>query len=138
MTESLDSFQNTFKKDILLFKNDILKDIKVIEYKLNSKFETNSLSTENTLNEYKNKIDILTQKVYDLSSLIMVDKNMKEKIDSLIKFKDNIKDELMNQKLKIESNYKELHDSLYSHDKLLAEGFKPIKLGGGAEGGCFN
>ena len=121
MTESLDSFQNTFKKDILLFKNDILKDIKVIEYKLNSKFETNSLSTENTLNEYKNKIDILTQKVYDLSSLIMVDKNMKEKIDSLIKFKDNIKDELINQKVKIESNYKELHDSLYSHDKLLAE-----------------
>ncbi len=121
MTESLDSFQNTFKKDILLFKNDILKDVKVIEYKLNSKFETNSLSTENTLNEYKNKIDILTQKVYDLSSLIMVDKNMKEKIDSLIKFKDNIKDELMNQKVKIESNYKELHDSLYSHDKLLAE-----------------
>ena len=121
MTESLDSFQNTFKKDILLFKNDILKDIKVIEYKLNSKFEANSLSTENTLNEYKNKIDILTQKVYDLSSLIMVDKNMKEKIDSLIKFKDNIKDELMNQKVKIESNYKELHDSLYSHDKLLAE-----------------
>ena len=46
MTESLDSFQNTFKKDILLFKNDILKDIKVIEYKLNSKFEANSLSTD--------------------------------------------------------------------------------------------
>jgi hypothetical protein len=113
--------QSTFQKNVLLFKDDVLKDLKKIENKLNTKFDSNTITMENKLNDYKNKIEILTQKVYDLSNLIIMDKTMQEKVESLLKFKDQIKDECMNQGLKIDSNYKELHDSIFNHDKLISD-----------------
>lgn len=113
--------QSSFQKNVLLFKDDVLKDVKKIENKLNTKFDSNSILMENKLNDYKNKIEILTQKVYDLSNLIIMDKTMQGKVEELLKFKDQIKDECMNQGLKIESNYKELHDSIFNHDKLISD-----------------
>ncbi len=113
--------QSSFQKNVLLFKDDVLKDVKKIENKLNTKFDSNSILMENKLNDYKNKIEILTQKVYDLSNLIIMDKTMQGKVEDLLKFKDQIKDECMNQGLKIESNYKELHDSIFNHDKLISD-----------------
>ena len=113
--------QSSFQKNVLLFKDDVLKDVKKIENKLNTKFDSNSILMENKLNDYKNKIEILTQKVYDLSNLIIMDKTMQGKVEELLKFKDQIKDECMNQGLKIDSNYKELHDSIFNHDKLISD-----------------
>ena len=113
--------QSSFQKDILLFKDDVLKDLKKIEIKLNSKYENSSLSMESKLNEYNLKIETLSQKVYNLSSLISTDKNLQEKVDSLLKFKDQIKENYMEQELKINSNYKELHDSIFNQDKLITE-----------------
>ena len=113
--------QSSFQKNILLFKDDVLKDLKKIEIKLNSKFENSSLSMESKLNEYNLKIETLSQKVYNLSSLISTDKNLQEKVDSLLKFKDQIKENYMEQELKINSNYKELFNSIFNHDKLITE-----------------
>ena len=113
--------QSSFQKNVLLFKDDVLKDVKKIENKLNTKFDSNTIVMENKLNDYQNKIDILTQKVYDLSNLIIMDKTMQGKVEDLLKFKEQIKDECMNHGLKIESNYKELHDSIFNHDKLISD-----------------
>ena len=128
MTEQQNTFrnllnypQNNFQKDFLLFKNDILKDIKLIENKLNSKFDKNLSSVEIKLDDYKNKTISLNQKVNDLSSLIIINKNMEEKMNLLLQFKNNTKDEFINQKVKIESKYKELHDLIFGHGKLLSE-----------------
>ncbi len=113
--------QSSFQKNILLFKDEVLKDLKKIENKLNLKFENCSSSLENKLNDYNLKIENVSQKVNDLSNLISVDKNIHEKIDSLLQFKAKMKDEYMAQELKINSNYKELHDSIFNHDKLISE-----------------
>ena len=49
--------QSTFQKNVLLFKDDVLKDLKKIENKLNTKFDSNTITMENKLNDYKNKIN---------------------------------------------------------------------------------
>ena len=118
--ESISS-KNTFNKQILLFKEDVLKDIKIIENKLKNKLDNNSIIIENKFNDYNNKLENLSQKIYNLSNLISFDNNIQEKIDSLIKFKNKIKDDYLSQDFKIESNYKELRDSIFAHDKLLSE-----------------
>ena len=119
--EILSSTKNSFNKNFLLFKEDMLKDLKKIENKLNNKFDNNSIIIENKFTDYNNKLENLSQKIYDLSNLISIDKNIQEKIDSLIKFKNKIKDDYLSQDFKIESNYKELRDSILSHDKLISE-----------------
>ena len=115
------SISNFSQKDLLFFKNDILKDFHNIENKLGGKYEKLSMNMESKLDMYENKINALSQKVIDLSNLISTDKNIQEKVIELTNFETRMKEEVSLLKIKIEDNTQDIQNTIFKYDKLFSE-----------------
>ena len=109
------------KEDILFFKNDILKDLKILETKLNMKFEGQSSLIKDNLNKYDAKMESITGKISTLGSQILTNTSLKEKVDELYEFKKNIKDNFLMQDIKIDSLMKDLNNAINRYDNILLE-----------------
>ena len=112
---------NFSQKDLLFFKNDILKDFHNIENKLGGKYEKLSMNMESKLDMYENKINALSQKVIDLSNLISTDKNIQEKVIELSNSETRMKEEINLNKIKIEGNTQDIQNTIFKYDKLFSE-----------------
>ena len=60
IVSQIDEQNKNIKKELLYFKDDILKDIKIFETKLNSKYNESQQSIEQKLKYYEEKIEQLT------------------------------------------------------------------------------
>ena len=76
------------KKDLLLFKDEILKDIKKQQIKLFEKAEDNEKYTIEKIEEFNIKIQKFSENINNLSNMIITDKTIREKVESLIEFKN--------------------------------------------------
>ena len=77
----------TLQDDLKYFKNDILKDIKNTENKLNQKFDIQNNGFENRLEEMEKKSNILNQKFSILNEAISNQNIIKERISILELFR---------------------------------------------------
>ena len=59
-----DPTPKNIKEDILFFKDDILKDIKRFENRINLKFEGQTSMLKDKLDKYDLKFEALTEKIY--------------------------------------------------------------------------
>ena len=109
------------KKDLLYFKNDILKDIKQIEIKLNSKYNENSNSFDLKFKEYDNKMNIILNKISKISELISIDNSIKEKVEKLNQKTQKIDDTITINEIKLDSIDKDLHNAIYKFDKMFSD-----------------
>ena len=109
------------KEDILFFKNDILKDLKKLDNKLNIKFEGQfSLLTEK-LDKYDLKMEAITEKIASLGNQISTNFSLKEKVEELYEFKNKIKDNILNLDIKIEGLMRNLNNTINRYDNILLE-----------------
>ena len=88
-----------FQKELLYFKDDILKDLKSFESKLSSKYNDVQQSIETKLKYYDEKIEVLTEKMSNVSITSNQNKTLEEKIENINKFKDQIKDQVLQMRL---------------------------------------
>ena len=119
--ENTNSPKLTLKKDLLYFKEDILKDIKKIENRLNIKYKENNSFHESKFREIEEKIDFISQNIIDLSNLISLDNNIKEKVDNLLTTKEKFEDYITQNNIQYNTMYKDLHNSIFKYDKLFAD-----------------
>ena len=111
-----------FLNDFLFFKNDILKEIKQLDLKINLQ---NNLSNEinQRLNLYNSKIENLSKKVDDFSKSI----NHKsgetnyytDKLDALFEFKSKIEQDSITQNCKFQLMAEELKNAINKYDRLI-------------------
>ena len=94
------SIQNSLQKDILYFKDDILKDIKTIENNLNS---------------------ILQTKITEINNKISNSNFNNEKIEKFFKFKKNAENNIYNIDIKLNNLYNEYQTAIYKYDKILSD-----------------
>ena len=109
------------KKDLLYFKNDILKDIKQIEIKLNTKYNDNSNNFDLKFQEYDNKINTILNKISEITNLIPIDNNIKEKVEKINKKTEKIEEIITINEIKLNSIDKDLNSAIYKYDKMFSD-----------------
>jgi len=117
--QNLNFDQNNIQKELRFFKDDILKDFKQIETKLNSKYKEKNENIEKKLSEYDLKFEILSNKLLEMSKLISINKNNDEKIQKIEKFKESSEEKLTSLELQLNSNFKDFSNSIFRIDKIL-------------------
>ena len=111
-----------FIKDILYFKNEILKEVKQLDYKLSIQNNINN-DMNKKLSLYNSKLEDFTKKIDNFSNVI----NKKDgesnyytkKLDSLYEFKTKIEQDSISQNYKLNLTAEELKDAINKYDKLI-------------------
>ena len=109
------------KKELLYFKNDLLKDFNVIESNINEKYSDSINDLNLRLNDYDKKITMLNKKLSDLTNTIIFEKTVKDKIEQLNQFKENINGKIVKHEIKLNLTYNELQNSISKYDKLFGD-----------------
>ena len=100
------------RKDLLYFKNDLLKEFKTIESNLNEKYSDSINELKLRLKDYDRKFDKVNQQILDLSNIISNDKIIKDKIDKLSQFKEKTNEKIISTEFKLNQTYNELHNAI--------------------------
>ena len=123
--ENNNTFQDknikTIQDNLIYFKNDILKDIKNTENRLNQKYDIQYNGFENRLQEMEKISANLNQKLSILTETISNENIIKEKLSFLESFKLKAEEVLISHDLRIKSNNKDLYEALLKYDKILLE-----------------
>ena len=127
-SNSQDNSSKKAKDDVLFFKNDLLKDLKTIENKLNLKIENQSTMITDKFERYKSKLEAMAEKIHILGDKITINFSLKDKIDELYQIKNKIEAYLVTQDVRIEGIKKDLKEAMNNYDKILLESVIYSKL----------
>ena len=119
------------KKDLLLFKDEILKDLKRQQSKMFEKDLDIEKNTISKLEEFNKQIDKYSEKINSLSNMIITDKRIREKVEMLIEFKNKNQEVIMTNGIKIKNLDKDLYDNIYRIDSILKETVLDARIIGG-------
>ena len=110
---------SSLKMDMMHFKDETLRDMR----QMHSKLDTKYTKVEETLNENLAKFDLkvksLEQKIFELSNLITNDSSLKDKVESLIQFKEEMKDTIFKRRAKFSELEKKVNDDIDNINKIL-------------------
>ena len=112
------------KQDLLFFKNDILKDLRRIEEKLNLKLTEQSIANNDQYEAFEKKLDILNSKIIRVNEFVSDNTNLSEKINTFQLFKSKTEDSILSLNSRIAIVQKETKDSLIKFEKILEENLK--------------
>ena len=119
------------KMEIYQFKDDVLKDIKAMQKVVADKYEALNESITIKFNKYDDKLQILSDKIAELSKLISDDSDVKQKIESLESMQNKTKDNLLTLDIKTSNIKSEMRDNLNRVDKILCDSvIYPGMIGG--------
>ena len=96
------------KMDMIQFQDETLKNIRLMQSKLDNKYAKSDEFLNENITKFDLKIKALEKKITELSNLILIDNTMKEKLESLFKFKEETQDIL----IKRSSNFNDLERKL--------------------------
>ena len=109
------------QKDLLFFKDEILKEIKRKQVKIFEKVEDNEKYALEKIEEFNIKIEKYGEKIVNLSNMIITDKTIREKVESLIEYKDKNQEVVTTQGIKIDNLDKDFFNNVYRIDNILKE-----------------
>jgi hypothetical protein len=108
-------------KEIWFFKNEILKDLKLLEKNLTDKFNGANLNLKDEVKNLNENINSLEVKLKELSTKITEDNAMKEKINNLDSIKTKILDNILVNDVKVNTLEREIHESIVDVNNTLRE-----------------
>ena len=112
---------SSIKQDILFFKNDVLKEIRKFEEKLNKKLTEQALAY-NTQNEnYEKKLDFLSTKLAYISGTISDNSNLSEKFNKFEFFKTKVEDKFFGLTSRLNNFEREIKESILKIEKIIDE-----------------
>ena len=109
------------KKDLLFFKEDVLKEFRITENDIKTKYNKNLNNLETKLNDYIKKQNNLNEKINEILRLISTENNSKEKIENLLIFKNNIENKILTNEIQLNNLNKEFSNSVLKYDKILSD-----------------
>ena len=107
------------KSDILMFKNETLKDIKNFSKNLLEKYEKTLEVINQKLQTYDIKMNLFNDKIVLLSNSIINDKSIKEKINNLLTEKEKILNDICSNEYCIRSLEKAHYEDVTKINKIL-------------------
>ena len=111
-----DKNRKEIQDELIYFRNDILKDIKNTEIKINKKYDIQNNIFQNRLEDIKKETNILKKKFSNLNEAISYEKIVKEKLSNLEIFKIKTDETILAHEFRIKVINKELNDTLNKYD----------------------
>jgi len=114
----------TFKNiqtEMILFKNDILKDINLITKDITEKHKKYSFLLKD---EIKNRTELfksVENKIKDLSDLLSVNNQIIQKIENLFEFKGKMEEYTITNEIRFNNLEKDTNDNFFRQDKIFKE-----------------
>ena len=109
------------KNDILIFKNETLKDFKDAQKKISDKYNTLNMQVLQKLDTYEKRIQTYELKIIELSNLINTDKTIRDKVDKLIEFKENADESMLTEKIRLDNFRNDLNTNINRIDDILRD-----------------
>ena len=109
------------KKDIIMFKEEVLVELKQLDKSLAQKYSKMSQEVKDKLDVFEKKLNIFNVKLSDLSTKVILDLQSHEKLSELLVFKEKAQDIMNSNKVKITLLSEEIRDSTNRIDSLLKE-----------------
>ena len=103
----------------MFFQNEILGDMKKLDFKINNKIDSSINELKTKINESYNQNKILNEKLEEILSLININSDKNQEIEKLIKFKSKMEDLTETINSKTEKLKKEIQDTNFKYDKIL-------------------
>ena len=106
------------RSDFIFFRNELLKDIKNLEVRINEKLSTFSKTFENETIVYDEKLNFCKGKI-DKISEILDSKNITNKIDEKLEnFNKRIEETITTNNTKIQTMEKDIANACFKYDKI--------------------
>ena len=115
---------NNMKQDLIFFKNDILKDLRQIEEKLNLKLTQQSLISQEQYGAYEKKLDLLSTKITNIDTMVTDNTNVNNKLNNFQIFKSKTENDLFMLNSRLMNIQKESKDSIIKIEKMFDENMR--------------
>ena len=112
---------NPSKNDILIFKNETLKDFKEAQKKISDKYKNLDLEIKEKLESYEKRINTYENKIIELSNLINTDKTIRDKVETLMEFKEKVDDKMLTEKIRLDNCRNDLNSNIDRIDQILKD-----------------
>ena len=131
--------RQSIKMDLLFFKDDILKDTRSIQKSLDIKYMKTEDNLNLKINSFESKINLFEQKIFELSNKINTDNKIRENVETLIQFREEISDILLKRRVKYNEFEKKMNEEINRfNDILLDSVIYPGIIGGSARFKTFH
>ena len=112
---------NSIKMDLLMFKDDILKDFRTIQISLDEKYAKADEYLSEKINKFDLKIKSFEKKIFELSNLIVTDNSIREKVEKLCQSEDEIRDTIFKRRAIFNEFEKKTKDDINRINNILTE-----------------
>ena len=109
------------KNDIMQFKDEILREIKLIKKSMNEKYDFTIALINQKLSKYDNKLTSYSDRITELSSSITNNEDFKKDLQSLKEFKNKFRDSILTMDIKINNMEKESKNNIFRIDNILSD-----------------
>ncbi len=107
------------KNDMMFFQNEVLRDIKKLDNKFNTKLDEKNSQLIEKISIIEQKISLITNQITELFNSIAIGKNNEDKIAKFMSFKLKAEESIFINKAKIQTLEKDLNYSIYKYDNML-------------------
>ena len=111
----------SLKNDLLIFKDEALKDFKEAQKKISEKYKKLDFEIREKLDSYERRINVYESKIMELSKMINTDKTIREKVDKLMQFKEKIDDSMLTEKIRLDNTRNDLYHNVNRIDDILKD-----------------
>ena len=115
---------NMMKKDLLFFKDDILKDIRKIEEKLSLKINQQNTLISDQYDDFQEKVETISNKIDHLDSMMINNSELIEKFNNLQSFKSKTENHIMSLNTKMNAFQKDYRDYFNNIDALINDNLR--------------
>ena len=112
---------NSIKMDLLMFKDDILKDFRTIQISLDEKYAKADEYLSEKINKFDLRINSFEKKIFELSNLIVTDNSIREKVEKLCQSEDEIRDTIFKRRAIFNEFEKKTKDDINRINNILTE-----------------
>ncbi len=109
------------KNDILMFKNEALKDFKDAQRKISERYQGLDLEIKEKLEAYETRITTYENKIMELSKLINTDKTIRDKVEKLNEFMERTEEKMLTEQIRLDNCRKDLNSNVDRIDQILKD-----------------
>ena len=110
---------SSLKMDMMHFKDEILHDMRQNQTKFDTKYVKIEENLNENLSKFELKIKSLEQKIFELSNLITNDNSLKNKVESLVQFKEEMQDTIFKRRAKFSELEKKVNEDIGNINHIL-------------------
>lgn len=121
---SAKNFINNEKQDLLHFKNDILKDFRLLEEKINLKLTEQNVIITEQYNQYEDKLNKLSNRINEVNLKIVDNTDISDKINDFQKFKTKAAENFDKLNTKMNTTQKENRDYINNIEKIINDNLR--------------